>query len=352
MKNVSVDEWDWCIDDETRLDPWFRIYREVEEKFTVKSDDATRVFRVQDSRRRCYFVKHITPSSIREHLIAFFSSKAKNICESSQLLRSLELPCVNYPGWGKNGTESMILSEEIPETEPALEYWFRSCAQNSARRREFVSNLAGLISRCITSSVLLPDISLDNILIKQDGSSLYLLNPINAETSDEALSQTERTPYLNPFIELRGEISPENISIALHEAGFSGNSIDISELLRSRIDSFEEEIEDGNWPDYAMHVLEGEPGPLYRTVQKENSLLRVRNTIWRTPVPEPNDANSVPEDVPEEEAQEIWTDSFKAMLLRYHCARVPLSWELFEDGRSILRYATAYDDIFASGFDQ
>jgi len=352
MKNVSIDEWDWCIDDETRLDPWFRICHEVEEKFTVKADDATRVFRVQDSSQRCYYVKHITPSSIREHLIAFFSSKAKNIFESSQMLRDLELPCVNYPGWGKNGTESMILAEEIPETESALEYWFRSCAQDSARRREFVSNLAGLISRCVTSSVLIPEISLDNILVKRDGSSLYLLNPINAGHSDEPLSQSEWLPYLTPFIELRGETSPENIGIALHEAGFSENSIDISEILRDRINSFEEEIEDGSWPDYAAHVLDGEAGPLYRTVQKENSLLRVRNTIWRTPVPEPDDANSVPEEVPEEDAQNIWTDSFKALLLRYHCARVPLSWELFEDGRSIIRYATAYDDIFASGFNQ
>lgn len=352
MKNVSIDEWDWCIDDETRLDPWFRIYHEVEEKFTVKSDDATCVFRVQDSSQRCYFVKHITPSSIREHLMAFFSSKAKNIFESSRLLRSLALPCVSYPGWGKNGTESMILAEEIPETEIALEYWFRSCAQDSARRREFVSNLAALMSRCVTSSALIPEISLDNILVKHDGSSLYLLNPINAERSDDVLSPSERLPYLNPFIELRGETSPENISIALHEAGFSGNSIDISELLRSQISSFEEEVEDGNWPDYAAHVLDGEPGPLYRTVQKENSLLRIRNTIWRTPVPEPDDTNSVPEDVPEDDAQEIWVDSFKALLLRYHCARVPLSWEVFEDGRSVIRYATAYDDIFSCGFDQ
>ena len=49
MKNVSIDDWDWCIDDESRLDPWFRIYREVEEKFTVKADETTRVFHVQDS---------------------------------------------------------------------------------------------------------------------------------------------------------------------------------------------------------------------------------------------------------------------------------------------------------------
>ena len=119
MKNVSIDDWDWCIDDESRLDPWFHIYREVEEKFTIKSDDTARLFHVQDSRQRSYFVKHIFPNSIREHLIAFFSSKAKNIFESSRLLLNEEIPCAEYPGWAKNGTESMLLSQEIPDTIPA-----------------------------------------------------------------------------------------------------------------------------------------------------------------------------------------------------------------------------------------
>ena len=352
MKNVTVDDWDWCIDDESRLEPWFRIYREVEAKFTIKSDETTKVFRVQDSKQRCYYVKHITPSSIREHLSEFFSSKAKNIFESSRLLLDCEIPCVSYSGWGKNGTESMLLSEAIPETESALEYWFRTAAQNSARRREFVSILADLVSDCAVSSVVIPEISLDNILVRKDGSSMYVVNPIHAERKESALSPAERLPYLNPFIELRGEISPENISIALHESGFSANSMDISELLHEQIEAFEEKIEDGIWPDYAAHVLEGESGPLFRTVQKPNSLLRIRNTIWRMPLPEPDDVNSTPENIPEEEAEKIWIDSFKAQLLRYHCSRIPLSWELFDDGRSIIRYASAYDDIFACGFAQ
>ena len=58
------------------------------------------------------------------------------------------------------------------------------------------------------------------------------------------------------------------------------------------------------------------------------------------------------EEIPEEDAEKIWIDSFKAQLLRYHCSRIPLSWELFDDGRSIIRYASAYDDIFACGFAQ
>ena len=352
MKNVSIDDWDWCIDDESRLDPWFRIYREVEEKFTVKSDDTTRVFHVQDSMQRNYYVKHITPNSIREHLIAFFSSKAKNTFESSQLLKSEGIPSAEYPAWAKNGTESMILSLEIPDTVPALEYWFKTAAQDSARHREFLSVLADLIANCAASSIIIPQISLDNILVRKDGSAMFIINPLDAEKKDDGLSENERAPYLNPFIELRGEISPEDMSIDLHESGFYGNSIDISQMLREKIDEFEEEIENDNWPDYAAHVLEGEPGALYRTVTKPNSILRIRNTIWRTALPEPDDANSTPEDLHDEEAEEIWINSFKAQLLRYHCAKVPLSWEHFEDGRNIIRYATSYDDILACGFNQ
>lgn len=352
MKNVSIDDWDWCIDDESRLDPWFRIYHEVEEKFTVKSDDTTQVFRVQDSRQRNYFVKHISPNSIREHLIAFFSSKAKNIFESSQLLHAEGIPCAICPGWAKNGTDSMLLSQEIPDTVPALEYWFRTAAQDSARHREFVSVLADLTASCTTSSIIIPQISLDNILVRTDGSAMFIINPLDAEKKDDSLSEDERLPYLNPFIELRGEISPEDMSIDLHESGFSGNSIDVAELLHERIDALEEEIENGSWPDYAAHVLEGEAGALYRTVTTPNSILRVRNTIWRTALPEPDDSNSTPEDFHDEKAEEVWIDSFKAQLLRYHCAKVPLSWEQFEDGRNIIRFATNYDDILACGFNQ
>ena len=181
---------------------------------------------------------------------------------------------------------------------------------------------------------------------------MFIINPLDAEKKDDSLSENERLPYLNPFIELRGEISPEDMSIDLHESGFSGNSIDVAELLHERIDAFEEEIENGSWPDYASHVLEGEAGALYRTVSKPNSILRIRNTIWRTALPEPDDSNSTLEDLHDEEAEEVWIDSFKAQLLRYHCAKVPLSWEQFEDGRNIVRFATNYDDILACGFNQ
>ena len=53
-----------------------------------------------------------------------------------------------------------------------------------------------------------------------------------------------------------------------------------------------------------------------------------------------------------EEAEKIWIDSFEAQLLRNHCREVPLSWEQFEDGRNLIRYALAFDEIYACGFSQ
>ena len=110
---VTFGEWEWCIDDESRLVPWFSIYPEVEEKYAVRTTESARLFKVQDSQKRSYYVKHETPNSIREHLIAWFSSHARDLYESAEVLKNAGIPCAEYPGWGKSGTESMILSVEM-----------------------------------------------------------------------------------------------------------------------------------------------------------------------------------------------------------------------------------------------
>lgn len=350
--NVTIDDWDWCIDDESRLVPWFRIFREVEEKFTVKSDDTTCIFKVKDSSQRSYLVKHFSPNSIKEHLIAFFSSKAQNIYDSSQLLHRCGIPCAEYPGWAKNGTESMVLSVEIPDTVTALEYWFRTVTHNSALRREFVSNLAKLVTSCAAASLSLPKLSLEHILVENNGSAMYIVNPHDVDRMEGGLSAAARVRLLSPFLELRGEVSPENISIALLEAGFCDNSMDVTEIIHEEIDKIEEEIEDGSWPDFAEHVLNGESGPLCRVIQNGDDILRVRNTIWYSEMPVPDDSNSIAETIGEDDAERIWIDSFKAQLLRHHCPRIPLSWEQKADGHNIIRYASTYDDILACGFNQ
>ena len=147
-------------------------------------------------------------------------------------------------------------------------------------------------------------------------------------------------------------LSESDADVLLYDGGRYMVNDDIETVLIMGVDKFEEQIEDGSWPDEAAHVLTGEAGPLYRIVQKENSILRIRNTIWYAPLPEPDDSNSQLENVPQESAEEIWINSFKMQLLRFHCSPLPLSWEQFEDGRNIIRYATTYSDLQSCGFNQ
>ena len=193
---VTVGEWEWCIDDESRLVPWFNIYPEVEEKYTVKTTDTARIFKVQDSKKRSYYVKHDTPNSIKEHLIAWFSSRAKILYESGQILKGAGIPCADYPGWGKSGTESMVLSVEIPDTMTALEYWFRIAPHSSAVRREFLSNLSALIGLYAKNFIVQYDLSLENILIRTNGSEMYVINPGEVEKRYGGLSRAEKIAIL------------------------------------------------------------------------------------------------------------------------------------------------------------
>ncbi len=349
---VTLEDWDWCIDDESRLVPWFHVLPEVEKKYTVRADANTRVFRVQDSQKRTYFVKHISPNGLKEHLIAFFSTKAKLLYESAGLLRSAGIPCAEYPGWAKNGTESMTLSVEIPDTLTALEYWFRTITHNTALRREFVANLAKLVASYSYASIVQRDLTLKHILIKNNGSALFIINPCEVERIDGPLSRDEQLALLKPFTELRGEISPETLSIALLENGFAENSQDASELIHEVIDSVEEEIEENDWPEISNRLLTEESWALSRILYDGDNAIHVRNTIWHSEIPVPDDSNSLAEYVSTEEAEQIWLDSFKAQLLRRHCPRVPLSWERRADGKNIVRYAATYDGILACGFNQ
>lgn len=352
--SVTIDEWDWCIDDESRLSPWFRIFHDVEKTFAVKTCDSINIFKVEDIRKRRYIVKHFFPDTLADHVVSFFSAKAKNIYRSALLLHEAGIPCVEYPGWAKSGTESMLLSEELPDTVSALEYWYKTAIHDSALRREFVTNLSTLVMSFISASIKISNLSLEHILVRSNGSGMYILNPQDAESKEYDIAVEERLELLEPFLELRGEIPLETIVIALLEASFANNFQELSDTLHDRIRAMEQPLKEGELPEWAEHVLSDKTGPLCRVICDESTgnLIRVRNTIWHQEIPLPDDSNSIMEEMNEERAKEIWSDSFKAQLLRNHLSRVPLSWEQRSDGCNIIRYATNYDDILYCGFNQ
>ena len=136
------------------------------------------------------------------------------------------------------------------------------------------------------------------------------------------------------------------------ESGIAEDSLDASDLWHEAVDKEEKDIEENYWPENSDKVILDASGPLCRIVRDGENVIHVRNTIWHTELPLPDDSTSIAEEMSEEEAEKVWMDSFRAQLLRRQFPRIPLSWERREDGTSIVRFAATVDGILDSGFDQ
>ena len=336
---ITVDDWDWCIDDPSRLEPWFSIRNDAEEKFLLYRDGVSAVFKTSDASGRSYYVRHDVPDSLAGHVKALFGSRAKDLYDASGILADHKIPCVQYPGWGKCGTESMILSEELPDAVTALEYWFRLVPHNHVLRLEFLSKLADLIGLLCSNALALREFSLRNILVRGNGSEMLVVDVSSVEER-ETLSREEKLVLLRPFAEMRGELSADDATVAILDSGLAADSQEASELWDDAVDNLEEYINNDLWPQVEETILAGESTPYCRIVPLENGgVLHVRNTIWNEELPVPDDTNSYAEELPGEDASKVWLNGIKALLARDHLQKLPLSWEHYEDDRKdVIRY--------------
>ena len=337
--HVTIDEWDWYIDDPTRLEPWFRIREDAEEKFLLYRDGALAVFKTADTAGRNYFVHHEVPDSLAKQVKALFGSRAKGLFTAATLLSDHGIPSVQYPGWGKNGTESMIISQDLPDAVTALEYWFNAVPHNHVLRLEFLSKLSGLIGLFYTSSLALRDFSLRNILVRNNGSEMLVVDLCNVEEREGVLTREEKLILLRPFAEMRGELSADDATVAILDSGLAADSQEASELWDEVVDAMEEYIQNELWPAVEENILTAHSTLYCRLIPQEDSILHVRNTIWHKECPIPDDSNSYAEELPSDEAQRLWLNGIKAELTRDHLQKVPVSWEHFEDERKdIIRF--------------
>lgn len=338
---TKVDEWDWIIDDPDRLEPWFRIRKDAEEKFLLYRDGVFTVFKTADTSGKSYYVHHETPDSLAKHVKALFGSRAKDLYAASAILSACNIPVVPYPGWGKCGTESMIISEELPDAMTALEYWFRIVPHNHVLRLEFLSRLSGLIGLLHSAKLSLRDFSLRNILVKNNGKEMLLVDVCHVEEKETLLTREEKLILLRPFAEMRGELSADDATIAILDSGLAADSQEASELWDEVVDAMEEYIKNDLWPRVEEDILTAQSSLYCRTLPpgENGGTVYLRNTIWHKERPLPDDLNSYAEELPSEEAQRIWLAGIKAELTRDHLQKIPVSWEHFENEKQdVIRY--------------
>lgn len=336
---ITIDGWDWYIDDPLRLEPWFSIREDAEEKFLLYRDGVFTVFKTADAAGRNYYVHHEVPDSLAKQVKALFGSRAKDLFTASGVLNSHNIPSVQYPGWGKCGTESMIISEELPDAMTALEYWFNIVPHNHVLRLEFLAKLSSLIGLFYSNNLAVKDFSLRKILVRNNGSEMLVVDLNHVEERASLLTKEEKLYLLRPFAEMRGELSADDAIVAILDSGLAGDSQEASVLWDEIVDAMEEYIHNDLWPKLEVDLLSGDSTLYCRTLPGENSILHVRNSIWHKERVLPDDSNSYAEELSEEEAKKIWLAGIKAEITRDHLQKNPVSWEHFEDGRKdVIRY--------------
>lgn len=348
---INVDDWEWCIDDPSRLEPWFSVYRDVEEKFLVSRRGSVVLFKVTDAAAGSYFVRHEIPDGLTENLKAWFRSKARSMYESSIALAQHNIPCVKCPGWGKYGTESMLLSENFADSVSALEYWYRVVPGNNVLRLEFLAKLSELLGKYYKASIVQSDLSLEHILVKEDGSEMAVLQAGKVEERSSALDKEDKIAIIRPFVEMRGELNADNATIAILNSGIAADSHEAGELWDEAVDIYEQYIEEDLWPRISEAVQSCEENPYCRFVFHESGFTCVRNTLWYTHTELSDELNSHSEELPYEEAKKIFLHSVKARLLREPVQKLPIVWEHYEGEKNdIIRYADSSEVDFSGNF--
>ena len=349
--NTIVDDWEWSIDDISRLEPWFSVYKDVEEKFLVSRCGSVALFKVSDVNGESYFIRHETPDGLKENLKAWFRSKARFMYETSLLLEENGIPCVKCPGWGKCGTESMLITEEFSDSMSALEYWYRVVPGNNVLRLEFLSKLSELLGKYYKASLVQSDLSLEHILVKEDGSEMVVLQAGKVEERSGTLDREDKIAILRPFVEIRGELNADNATIAILNSGIAADTQEAGELWDAAVDAYERYLEDEYWPRIAEAIQCGEENPYCHFLYREDGFTCVRNTLWYSCTELPDENNSHAEEVPDEDARKIFLNSIKARIFRDPVQKLPVMWEHYEDDRSdVIRYADSSEADYSGNF--
>ncbi len=317
----------------------------------VKSNPVRKVYLLDGIGGKRFYLKHDCCGGAFDRLKSLFRNKAREEFAAAQLLERCGVPVVKYLGWGRNGAEGFLISEEFGDAVGAKEYWFSGTA-DFEEKKVFLDNLERFVLQLIESRLYHPDFHLGNILVEKHSGRIVLVDPYGIGQRKRKLNVCERTAMCKVFIEFRGEFSPEKMSEILIAAGLAANDGEAAAMWRNAIRAEEDEVRRG-WEKRRRQILSGK-SKFCRRIDREEIIFYLRNTVFYQPLYE-SERFAVPGHLEAryytgDEAGEIWLKSFFAQLMREPLERVPLIWERHPDGNDVIYFATTKEEKNACGF--
>lgn len=334
--------WEWHLDNPAILGTWFHSWKHIAKKTMVKSSRVRAVFKVEAD-KAVYYVKYNYPLSISSKIHSSFIPKSKSEFYSSLLLEERGISVVEICGWGRRGTESMLITKELEDSVNAKTFWFSEEHMNSHQiKNTFVDNLSDFLRKFMASSIYHPDFHIGNLLIRKKDLNFVLVDTHGIEKKKK-LRDSQHFRMVRVIGALRGELSDREAGELILKSRLAKDFAAADDLWYRILEAEAAEIEK-IWDKRAKKILAGTGiyCRVFKTAEGHGMSIRysiagqslIDNNVYRQ-----NKLEEVyePVNLSESEARKLWLSSFR---LQFHRIphKMPIAWIRKEQSKSVLLY--------------
>ena len=315
MQKIQINNWIWFIENTALLHGWFERWQEFARNSTVKENPVRIVFKVED----LFYVKLERPDGFWRRLRSFLSPKAAREFATGKALEKAEVPVVKHLGWAKRGSWNMLLTEAMPDSCSANEFWHSEIVYGNTPKKKFLDGFAEFLKIFFRSGFYHPDFHLGNILYSPKTGNFALVDVYGISYPDK-LSAQQINEHSRIFLELyRGLSDAQAVELILRVRSdlYPETSRSLWETkLAERVVQFEK-----SWAKRQGQIKSNYSKfiEIYNVSGNEFLVRKVFGTISAV------ELNKIPDfltgnyfdimRLPNSEAEDLWLESFRLELL-------------------------------------
>jgi hypothetical protein len=341
FKTFTSNGWEWHLKDPAILDSWFHSWKQIAKKNMVKSSHVRAVFKVETA-KVVYYVKYNYPVSLTSKIHSSFIPKSKSEFYSSQLLEMEDVSVVEICGWGRRGTESMLITRELADSVNARTFWFSEELMDLPLKTVFLNSFSIFLRNFMSSGFYHPDFHLGNLMIRNSDMEFVLVDTHGIELKKK-LRDSQYFKMLRIIGALRGEITDREAGELILKSRLAKDFAAADELWYSIIDAEAAEIRK-LWEKRKKQIISG-TGTYCRVFKSaEGYGMSIRNSVaGKSLVDNKVYIQGKLEEMYEPailhgaQAKELWLTSF---LLQFHRIphKMPIAWIRKEHNKNVLLY--------------
>ena len=333
--------WEWHLKDPAILDSWFHSWKQIAKKSMIKSSRVRAVFKVVTG-KIVYYVKYNYPVSLTSKIHSSFIPKSRSEFYSSQLLEMQGVPVVEICGWGRRGTESMLITRELADSVNARTFWFSEELTNARLKNAFLNSFSIFLRNFMASGFYHPDFHIGNLMIRKSDMDFVLVDTHGIELKKK-LGDAQYFKMIRVIGALRGEITDREAGELILKSRLAKDFVAADALWYSILEAEAAEI--GKlWEKRKKQIISGTGTYCKVFKSAEGHGMSIRNSVSGQSLVD----NKVyiqgrleeayhPVYLNAAEAKELWLTSF---LLQFHRIphKMPIAWIRKDQNRSVLLY--------------